>query len=117
MTTYNIDGLRIDTIPEVPKWFWKKFQEKANVYCVGEVFDGRIDYIADYQNSIDALLNYPISIAMKSIWAYKNADMYSIRDTLNYERTKFKDVDALQVFTDNHDNRRFLNINNDRKAF
>ncbi len=117
VTTYNIDGLRIDTIPEVPKWFWKKFQEKANVYCVGEVFDGRIDYIADYQNSIDALLNYPISIAMKSIWAYKNADMYSIRDTLNYERTKFKDVDALQVFTDNHDNRRFLNINNDRKAF
>lgn len=43
--------------------------------------------------------------------------MYSIRNTLNYEKTKFKDLDALQVFTDNHDNRRFLNINNDRKAF
>jgi len=54
---------------------------------------------------------------MKSIWAYKNADMYSIWNTLNYEKTKFKDLDALQVFTDNHDNRRFLNINNDRKAF
>lgn len=47
--TYNIDGLRIDTIPEVPKWFWQKFQESAGCYCVGEVFDGRIDYIADYQ--------------------------------------------------------------------
>jgi alpha-amylase len=22
---YNIDGLRIDTVPEVPKWFWSKF--------------------------------------------------------------------------------------------
>lgn len=25
ITTYDIDGLRIDTIPEVPKWFWSKF--------------------------------------------------------------------------------------------
>ena len=23
---YDIDGLRIDTIPEVPKFFWQKFQ-------------------------------------------------------------------------------------------
>jgi alpha-amylase len=54
---------------------------------------------------------------MKNIWAYKSGNMYAIRDTLNYERTKFTDVDALMVFTDNHDNKRFLNIKNDHKAF
>lgn len=89
VSTYDIDGLRIDTIPEVPKWFWKEFQKRAGCYAVGEVFDGRIDYIADYQNpnggGLDALLNYPLSITMKSIWAYKSANMYSIRDTLDYE--------------------------------
>lgn len=87
---------------------------------MGEVFDGRVDYIANYQNpslgGLDALLNYPLSITMKNIWAWKSADMYSIRSTIDYERTKFTDMDALVVFTDNHDNKRFLNINNDRKA-
>jgi len=53
---------------------------------------------------------------MKGIWAYKNSDMNSIGGTLDYERSKFTDMDALVVFTDNHDNARFLNINNDRKA-
>ena len=23
---YNIDGIRIDTVPEVPKWFWSQFR-------------------------------------------------------------------------------------------
>ena len=36
-----------------------------------------------------------MSIAMKSIWAYRDRDMYAIRDTLDYERTKFHDMDAL----------------------
>lgn len=120
VTEYDIDGLRIDTIPEVPKFFWREFQKRAGCYAVGEVFDGRIDYIADYQNpnggGLDALLNYPLSITMKGIWAYKNSDMNSIGGTLDYERSKFTDMDALVVFTDNHDNARFLNINNDRKA-
>lgn len=54
---------------------------------------------------------------MKGIWAYRNTDMYSIRSTFDYEKGKFKDMDALVVFTDNHDNARFLNLRNDRKAF
>ena len=48
VTEYDIDGLRIDTIPEVPQWFWKTFQQRAGCYAVGEVFDGRVDYIAEY---------------------------------------------------------------------
>lgn len=32
---YKLDGIRIDTVPEVPKWFWRQFQDSAGVYAVG----------------------------------------------------------------------------------
>jgi alpha-amylase len=32
---YHIDGIRIDTIPEVPKWFWAQFSQASGVYTVG----------------------------------------------------------------------------------
>ena len=42
---YNIDGFRLDTIMEVPKWFWDKFRESAGVFHIGEAFHGNIDYV------------------------------------------------------------------------
>jgi len=45
---YDIDGFRVDTIPEVPKWFWSEFTLKTKVYSVGEVLNGNIDYVAGY---------------------------------------------------------------------
>ncbi len=49
---YRIDGLRIDTIPEVPKWFWSQFTSAAGCYAVGEAFNGNLDYVAGYQSSM-----------------------------------------------------------------
>ena len=34
---YAIDGLRLDTVTYVPRWFLEKFQQRAGVYIVGEV--------------------------------------------------------------------------------
>lgn len=45
---YDIDGLRIDTVPEVPKAFWKNFTEAAGVYTVGEVFYPDWEFVASY---------------------------------------------------------------------
>jgi alpha-amylase len=50
VTTYNLDGLRIDTIPHVPHHFWKKFSDASNVFQVGEALDPRADYVGSYQN-------------------------------------------------------------------
>uniref|UniRef100_A0A7S3N697 alpha-amylase n=1 Tax=Euplotes harpa TaxID=151035 RepID=A0A7S3N697_9SPIT len=113
---YNIDGLRIDTIPEVPKWFWSSFQQSAGVYCVGEVFDGRIDYVADYQNHVDALLNYPLRFTMIDVWK-SGRSFYDLRQRLNDNKNYFKDVNALGVFVDNHDNARFLYQNTNQNGF
>jgi alpha-amylase len=104
---YNIDGIRIDTIPEVPKWFWTAFSESAGVYQVGEVFDSRMDFIADYQNHVDALLHYPLYFTLKNCFQNK-ASFHQMESTLADSNKHFKDVSVLGVFVDNHDNARFL---------
>mmetsp|Transcript_25616 Transcript_25616/g.19374 ORF Transcript_25616/g.19374 Transcript_25616/m.19374 type:complete len:121 (+) Transcript_25616:382-744(+) len=48
VSTFNFDGIRIDTIPEVPKWFWKEFGEAAGVFQMGECFNGDNGYVGDY---------------------------------------------------------------------
>lgn len=50
---FNIDGIRIDTIPHVPHNFWSKFNEAAGVYQVGEALDDRADYVGSYQNYLE----------------------------------------------------------------
>ena len=62
---YNLDGIRIDTIMEVPKWFWDRFRESAGVFQIGEAFNGDVGYVADYQRHLDSVFNYPLYYAIK----------------------------------------------------
>eukprot|EP00826_Nyctotherus_ovalis_P038421 TRINITY_DN359_c0_g1_i12.p1 TRINITY_DN359_c0_g1~~TRINITY_DN359_c0_g1_i12.p1 ORF type:complete len:271 (-),score=41.57 TRINITY_DN359_c0_g1_i12:71-883(-) len=55
--TYGFDGIRIDTVAHVPLDFWKEFADAAGVYQVGEVLHGDVRIVAEYQQSLDALLN------------------------------------------------------------
>ena len=117
VSKYNIDGIRIDTVAEVPKWFWKQFADASGVYQVGEVFDGRIDYVSDYQNCcLDGVLNYPLFNTLRGVFAY-DTSMNQLESTLAEINKKFKDPGALGVFLDNHDNWRFLSKNSDKNKF
>lgn len=118
---YDIDGIRIDTIPEVPGDFWSEFTQAAGVYQVGEVFDGRTNYIAGYQKHMDALLNYPLYFLIRNVFLYGQS-MYNIRSIhlllwmsndqnwLGHYNSMnvFRDQSVLGNFVDNHDNARFL---------
>ncbi len=117
VSKYQIDGIRIDTIPEVPKWFWQQFSEAAGVYQVGEVFDGRMDYVSDYQNCcLDATLNYPLFFSLRNAFNYNNS-IKDIESTLQNIDKSFHDPSALGVFVNNHDNWRFLSRNGNTKRF
>jgi alpha-amylase len=109
ITKYKIDGIRIDTIPEVPKWFWTQFSQASGVYTVGEVFDGGMSYVGGYVGSLDACLNYPFFFQIRDI-LFNQKDMYNIR---NYYTEWAKHLDATKLsymanFCDNHDNARTL---------
>ncbi|EGR27831.1 hypothetical protein IMG5_188020 [Ichthyophthirius multifiliis] len=105
--TYNIDGIRIDTVPEVSPKFWKQYTESAGVFAVGEVFDPSYSYVGGYVSSVGSVLNYPWYFTVKDIFLYQK-DMLGIRDHYqNWQRQNI-DVSILAQFIDNHDNPRFL---------
>lgn len=45
---YNFDGIRIDTVPEVPKDFWKEYGAHSGVFQMGECFNGDPAYVGPY---------------------------------------------------------------------
>ena len=111
---YGFDGIRIDTIMEVPKWFWDKFRAAAGVFQIGEAFDGRLEFVADYQNHLDSVFNYPLYYTIKSSFcgSFRNLEGYWFNS-----RNKFPAPEYMATFVENHDNPRFLNQCNDRAKF
>ena len=116
VNTYGFDGIRIDTIPEVPKDFWREYGQSAGVFQMGECFNGGSSYVGDYQNYIDGLFNYPMYYTIRDVFMYKKS-MKAITQRWADESKTFKDIDALGIFVDNHDNARFLNGQSDKRLF
>jgi alpha-amylase len=114
LAAYGFDGLRIDTVPEVSGDFWSSFNSAANMYCVGEVLNGDVGYVSSYQKYLDGLLSYPLYFTMVNVFAYKQS-MYQLESLLGPSGSysaKFKDVNLLGTFIDNHDQPRFLHTQN-----
>ena len=111
---YNLDGIRIDTIMEVPKWFWDKFRTSAGVFQIGEAFNGDPGYVADYQNHLDSVFNYPLYYTIKSSFcgSFRNLEGY-----LFNTRKVFPAPEYTSTFVENHDNPRWLNECGDRAKF
>jgi alpha-amylase len=108
VTTFGFDGIRIDTIPEVPKDFWSEYGQASGVFQMGEAFNGNSAYDGDYQKHVTGLFNYPMYFTIKDVFG-SGQSMFNIRNRFNEEANYFTDIDALGLFVDNHDNARFLN--------
>ena len=107
-------GIRIDTIMEVPKWFWDKFRQSAGVFQIGEAFNGNTGYVADYQHHLDSVFNYPLyyKIEYSFCGSFRNLESYWFND-----RKIFPAPEYTATFVENHDNPRFLNRCHDRNKF
>ena len=114
VSKYNIDGIRIDTIMEVPKDFWTKFKDAAGVFQIGEAFNGDVSYVADYQNYLDSVFNYPLYYTIESSFcgSFRNLEGYWFNS-----RSIFPAPQYAASFVENHDNPRFLNRCNDIGKF
>ena len=111
---YDLDGIRIDTIMEVPKWFWDKFRESAGVFQIGEAFNGDINYVSDYQKHLDSVFNYPLYYSIESGFC---GDFRDIEGYWFNNRPKYPEPEYTATFVENHDNPRFLNRCNDKNKF
>jgi alpha-amylase len=107
VSKFDFDGIRIDTIPEVPKDFWSEYTEASGVFQMGECFNGDVDFVAGYQGHVEGLFNYPMYFTLHDVFG-SGQSMYNIRTRYDHEDAAFKDVDALGSFMNNHDNARWL---------
>ncbi|OQE06679.1 hypothetical protein PENVUL_c017G05970 [Penicillium vulpinum] len=113
VSTYSIDGLRVDTVKHVQKSFWPGFNSAAGVYSVGEVFDGDPAYTCDYQHYIDGVLNYPMYYPLLRAFQSSSgsiSDLYNMIGTVAYDCA---DSTLLGNFIENHDNPRFPSYTGD----
>ncbi|KAJ8059596.1 hypothetical protein OCU04_011251 [Sclerotinia nivalis] len=113
VANYSIDGLRVDTVRHVEKDFWPLFNEAAGVYCVGEVADGDVDYLCDYQNYMDGLLSYASYYQLIPFFSNTSATSENLIGQIQYQNTQCKDTTLLGTFTENHDQPRFGNYTSD----
>lgn len=81
INTYEIDGLRIDTVPHVPKNFWEEFNEAAGVFTLGEIFNSDWDYVSGYIGKVDSVVNYPGFYFVRNIFM-GGSSLYNIRSII-----------------------------------
>ena len=105
-TQAGVDGLRVDTVKHVPKWFWRDFDAAANTFTLGEVFSGDPAYVADYTNYLDAALDFPLYYTINNVFA-KDQSMWQINNRFQ-DDWRYKNKFTNGVFVDNHDVHRFL---------
>ena len=113
---FNFDGIRLDTAPHIEKGFWKEYLQSAGVFNIGEALKESTQFVASYQDTMDSLLNYPMYFAIKKVFDEKQS-MKLLHEKWVEEEQYFKDVDALGLFVDNHDNPRFRYTQPDVRLF
>mmetsp|Transcript_47296 Transcript_47296/g.107255 ORF Transcript_47296/g.107255 Transcript_47296/m.107255 type:complete len:360 (-) Transcript_47296:65-1144(-) len=121
IATFKFDGIRIDTVPYVPKSFWKKLRGEIfpGTYSVGEVLipDKPFAYAASYQDDptegplLDAVLNYPMFWPWRDAYRFQGS-LTAVAEAAQWVEGNFTDPSVLGNFLDNHDQPRFLFENN-----
>lgn len=113
VSTYSVDGLRVDTVKHVEQDFWPGFNDAAGVYCVGEVFDGDQSYVCSFQNVMDGLLNYPLYYPLMGAFSSTSGNVGNLVNEVNEIKSQCKDSTLLGTFLENHDNPRFASLTSD----
>lgn len=65
--TYEIDGIRIDTVKHVEKSFFPDFIEASGVFGIAEIFDGSVATYPDWNSYVPGAFNYPSSVTTLQI--------------------------------------------------
>lgn len=112
ISNYSIDGLRIDSAKHVTPSFLPSFQDAADVFMTGEVFDESPDINCNYQDKyIGSVPNYPMYFAMLETFTRGNTS--ALTDRIQLMSELCPDVTALASFSENHDVSRLASFTKD----
>ncbi|KAK3330258.1 glycoside hydrolase superfamily [Apodospora peruviana] len=113
VSTYGIDGIRIDSAKHVEKSFFPGFGAAAGVYAIGEVFHGDPVYLAPYQNYIDGVLDYPSYYWITRAFQSTSGSMSNLVSGLASLKSAAVDTSLYGSFLENHDQARFPSLTGD----
>jgi len=107
---YELDGLRLDTALYMPTWFLKQFQEAASVYIIGEVTTHNMSFHRSYQEPLQGLLNFPVTMSMAAAFNRSGNFLEWNRLLEEQQEARYPDVHLLGNFVDNHDSDRWIRV-------
>jgi len=113
VTTYNIDGFRVDTVKHVQMNFWRPFNDAGGVYMVGEVLDGDPTYTCPYQDVMDGVLNYLTYFPLTRAFQSTSGSISDLASMVEQVKDECADSTLLGSFTENQDNPRFASLTSD----
>ncbi|KAI5457046.1 alpha-amylase [Mariannaea sp. PMI_226] len=113
VTTYFIDGLRIDSAKHVEKSFHTPFEKASGVYNLGEVFQGDPAYTYPFQQVMSGVLNYPMYYWLVRTFGSTTGDFSELAAGMNTVKTQTTNSSLLGTFMENHDQNRFPTITTD----
>lgn len=110
----GFDGIRIDADSSLPKWFIEDFEDEMGVPTFGEVFNGSVDFVSDFQDYQWGVLDFPLFFNARDVFA-NDTSCYNLQSIFNQDY-KYNNVNNLVTFLDNHDRDRFLCLAKDNYA-
>ncbi|KAI0598283.1 glycoside hydrolase family 13 protein [Biscogniauxia sp. FL1348] len=113
VSTYGIDGLRIDSTKHVEKGFFPGFQSAAGVHVLGEVYDGDPSVFPDWLNYVSGLLNYPAYYWITRAFQSTSATTTELLNGINTMKGSMETT-VLGTFLENHDQARFASLTSDK---
>ncbi|RAL13909.1 alpha-amylase [Aspergillus homomorphus CBS 101889] len=113
VSNYSIDGLRIDSVLNIPPVFFSDFSKSAGVFTVGEGATRTAQDYCPLQSSLGGLLNYPLYYILTEAFNTTNGDLTTIVESIDFIKTQCEDVLALGTFTSNQDVPRFGSYTSD----
>lgn len=120
--TTGLDAIRQDTLPYVPRSFWRDWmtaikREYPKVNVVGEVLDGLPAQVAFFQggtkrwdgvdSEVDTLFDYPLFFALRASFAQQKS-FRNLVEVLNQDYL-YPDANVLVTLIGSHDVVRFMN--------
>lgn len=107
----GIDGIRVDAASSMPKDFLEDFEDEMEIPTFGEVFNGSVDFVSDFQDYQWGVLDFPLFFNARDVFA-NDTSCYNLQSVFSQDY-KYNDVNHLVTFLDNHDRDRFLCLAND----
>jgi alpha-amylase len=113
VATYNIDGLRIDSVKHQETSFWAGFESAAGVFMLGEVANGDPTYLAPYQDYMPGVLDYASYYWITQAFQSSSGSISNLASGINTLKSIARDTSLYGSFMENHDQARFASLTSD----